>query len=316
MVFRRGEHDAFRPDAYEGALAQADRAAAGDDAGAAVELDLAGSAFHAPHDAGQDVVFADEVGDEGIDRMLVDALGRVDLLDGALMEHGDAVGHGERLTLVVGDEDHGDAERTLQMFDLQLHLLAQVLVERPERLVHQDELRVEDERPGERHALLLPAGELLGVAFGVLLEADHGQRPPYPRLDLVDRKLAYPQGKAQVVGHGHVGKERIVLKDHADVAPVGRDTVDDLPAQQDLAARRRFETGEHHQRGGLARTGRAQQGQEFAAPDVEVEIAHDERGAIVGFLHADETDVRCIGACVRFSCHAGPSPGLSLLVQG
>ena len=45
------------------------------------------------------------------------------------------------------------------LLELELHVLAQLLVERAERLVHQEHAG-EDERAGERHALLLAAGEL------------------------------------------------------------------------------------------------------------------------------------------------------------
>ena len=58
-----------------------------------------------------DVGAADEIGDEARARTLVDLLGRADLDDAAVVEDGDAVGHRQRLALVVGDEDEGEAER-------------------------------------------------------------------------------------------------------------------------------------------------------------------------------------------------------------
>ena len=91
--------------------------------------------------AGQDVGGADEAGDEGGGRALVDLLGRADLLDAALVEHGDAVAHAERLVLVVGDEDEGDADLALDRLQLDLHLLAQLEVERAQRLVQQQHAR-------------------------------------------------------------------------------------------------------------------------------------------------------------------------------
>ena len=87
---------------------------------------------------------------------------RADLHDPALVEHGDAVGHRQRLALVVGDEDEGDAERLLQRLQLVLHLLAQLEVERAERLVEQQHLGLVDQRAGQRDALALAAGQLAG----------------------------------------------------------------------------------------------------------------------------------------------------------
>ena len=64
-----------------------------------------------------------------------------ELLDAALVEDRDAVAHRERLLLVVGDEDEGDADVALDLLELDLHLAAQLEVEGAERLVEQQHLR-------------------------------------------------------------------------------------------------------------------------------------------------------------------------------
>ena len=58
------------------------------------------------------------------------SLGFVDLPEAAVVDHCDAVRHGQRLALVVRDIDRGDAEPLVQVAHLDLHLLAQLLVER------------------------------------------------------------------------------------------------------------------------------------------------------------------------------------------
>ncbi len=52
------------------------------------------------------------------------------------------------------------AEPPLQIAQLDLHLLTQLQIERAERLVEQQHLRLVDQRPSQRHALLLSAREL------------------------------------------------------------------------------------------------------------------------------------------------------------
>lgn len=200
------------------------------------------------------------------------------------------------------------------MLDLELHALAQVLVERAERLVHQHQLGIEHERAGERDALLLAAGELLRVAVAEGLELHHAERALHPRLDLVRRQLAHAQREAQVVGHRHVRKQRIVLEHHADVAAVGRHPVDDLAVEADLAAGGRLEAGEHHQAGGLARTGRPEQGEELAAANVEIQVPHDEGFAVVGLLDVAKADVGCLAVVDRF--HLSPSPARGAVRSG
>ena len=52
----------------------------------------------------------------------------------------------------------------MDALDLDLHLLAQLLVERAERLVHQQQPRLRHQRARHRHALLLAAGQLARIA--------------------------------------------------------------------------------------------------------------------------------------------------------
>ena len=66
--------------------------------------------------------------------------------------------------------------RLLQALQLFLHLLAQLQVERAERLVEQKHFRLVDEGAGERHALALAAGKLARPALAVTRQLDHGER--------------------------------------------------------------------------------------------------------------------------------------------
>ena len=112
---------------------------------------------------------AKEVGDERGGRVLVHLARRAALLDVAAVHHGDPVAHGERFLLVVRHVEEGDADPLLQLLELHLQLSSQLGVERTERLVEQQHGRLQHERAGQRHALLLAAGQLGGLAP---LEAD------------------------------------------------------------------------------------------------------------------------------------------------
>ena len=103
-------------------------------------------------------------GDPARIRLLVDLGRRRDLDRAALIHHADAVRDRHRLLLVVGDDHEGEAEPLLQLHQLELRLLAQLLVERRERLVEQQHARTLDQRARERDALALAAGELVRLA--------------------------------------------------------------------------------------------------------------------------------------------------------
>ena len=82
---------------------------------------------------------------------------------------------------------------------LELRLLAQLLVERAERLVEQQHLRPLGDGAGERHALPLAAGELVGLALGELLHLDELQHLGDARLDLGLRHLVLLQAEGDVL---------------------------------------------------------------------------------------------------------------------
>ncbi len=83
------------------------------------------------------------------------------------MHDDDAVGHDQSLLLIVGHEQEGDAEPLLKVLQLHLHALAQLEVERAERLVEQQHLGLVGDGAGERDALLLAAGHLGRQALGI-----------------------------------------------------------------------------------------------------------------------------------------------------
>ena len=67
------------------------------------------------------------------------------------------------------------AELALQVHQLELGLLAQLPVERRQRLVEQEHARPLDQRARERDALALAAGELMRLALAEALELDQRQ---------------------------------------------------------------------------------------------------------------------------------------------
>ena len=90
----------------------------------------------------------------------VDLLRRVHLLEHTGIHHRDAVGDRHRLFLVVGHEHGGDADAALDGRQLGAHVDAQLRVKVGERLVQQQDARLEHQRSGQRDALLLTARKL------------------------------------------------------------------------------------------------------------------------------------------------------------
>ena len=101
---------------------------------------------------------ADEIGDEAVARFVIQVVGRIPLLDAALVHHADPVGQRKRFVLVVGDDERGGGFALEDVAYLDRQAFAQFHVEVGERLVHQDQARPRRQRARKRDALLLAAG--------------------------------------------------------------------------------------------------------------------------------------------------------------
>ena len=167
--------------------------------------------------------------------MLVDLLGRSDLLDPALVEDGDPVAHRERFFLVVRDVEEGDADALLDRLELDLHLLAELQVERAERLVEQKHARRVDDRARERDALALASRELHRLARAEVFQPDEAQslRRALVAVGVLD--ALHPQPVGDVLQDAHVREQGVVLEHRVHVAQIGRRRADVLSSELDRA---------------------------------------------------------------------------------
>src|SRR5256885_3451310 len=244
----------------------------------------------ADHFAAEQVGVTDEIGDEARAWPVVNIGRCADLLDLAGIHHGDPVGHGERLFLVVGDKDHGQTEFALQLLELELHGLPQLLVERAERFVAKQYPRFDHDGAGQSDALLLASGELAGTAILVSDEFHLCQRIG----DLAGNRgalhAAHAQSEGNVFTDRAMRKQGIVLEYHPHIPLVRRHMRDIDTADLDDALGRRLEAGDHAQRRRLAAAGGAQQRKEFSFSNAHVDGIDGTRVAVIALGDADNVD--------------------------
>ena len=227
------------------------------------------------HDAVDDVALADEIGHESVFRLIIYIDRRADLLDAPFGHDDDGVGHAQRLLLIVRDEHERDAGGLLDVLELLLHILAQLQIERGERLVEQQHARAAHECARDGDALLLSAGQARDVAPLKARELDEREHLADLLLDLVARQLLLAQREGDVFKHVQVGEEGVALKDGVDVALVRRDVVDALTEEENVPLVGRFKAADHAQRCGLAAAGGAEQREKFVVVDVEVDAVEN-----------------------------------------
>ena len=230
---------------------------------AAAELDLAVLEHHAVNDIG----FADEICDKGVDRLVVDVGRAADLLDNAVVHNDNAVTHRQRLFLVVGDVDKGDAGTLLNALQLDLHVLAQLEVEGTERLVEQQNARFAHQCTRDGDTLLLTAGKTGHIAVFKAAQTNQLEHFCGFALDVCAVQLFDVQTECNILRNIQVREQRIALEHGVDLTLVGRNIVQALAVEEYIAGIRLLKAADDAQCGRFAAAGRTEQGHELAALD-------------------------------------------------
>ena len=240
--------------------------------GAGLERDLEPIGRIGRDHAFEQVGLANKRSDKLAGRRLVDLLGRANLLQHTVVHDRDTVAHGERLFLIVRHVEERDVELALEALELELHLLAQLEIERTQRLVEQQDLGSVDQGAGDSDALLLAAGQLIWFAPLKAAELHQVEHLHHALANLVLGNLLHPQAVGDVVEDGHVRKQRVALEHRVHVA-LERLLIGHVGAgKQDLACSGLLKAGDHTQRRRLTRAGRAQNRQELALLHIDGQV--------------------------------------------
>ena len=144
-------------------------------------------------------------------------------------------------------------------------------VEGAERLVHQEDLGIDDEGPHERHALPHAARERRGERVLEPLEAREPDALAHaPRL-FGALHAAVLEAQRDVPGDGAPREDGVLLEDVTDLR---RDAGDGPAVELDRTGRGRDEAAEHVEDGGLAAARRPDDRDEFRVVDLEGDVAH------------------------------------------
>ncbi len=206
-------------------------------------------------------------------------------------QHENAVAHQHRLLDIVRHhQDRLDVEALLvpEVEQVGAQRLRRQHVERRERLVHQQDFRLHDERAGEADALAHAAGKLLGVGGLEAVEPDRvdGLERAFARLDHIDAGGARPD--LDIVEHGQPGEQREALEHHRDAfgRPVDRPAV-----ERHRALGRPCQAGNEPQQGRLAAAGTSEQRDDLARTQGERDVLQDRRALLARALGEALADV-------------------------
>ncbi len=167
--------------------------------------------------------------------------------------------------------DRGDAKFTLEALQEGPRLQAQASIEVGERLVEQEDRRVDGHGTGQGDALLLPTRKLRGPSREGVLQLELRGDRLRSGFALGSRDLADLERVGDVVEHAHMRIQGVVLEDHGHVARAGRQVGHVTTSDGDASGRGPFEPGDGAQQRRLATARRSEQGEELAVFDAQIE---------------------------------------------
>ena len=174
----------------------------------------------------------------------------------------------------MGDVQRGDPQPLLEGAELIPHALAELGVQVGQGFVKQQHGRLDDYGAGQRHTLLLAAGELVGEPLLHALELHQLHYVIGATDDLILRDLGHTQTVGDVLPDVQVGEQGVGLEHHGDAPLVGGDLGYVPVSDEHVAAGGILKTGDHPQGGGLAAAGGAQQRHHLAVLDLKVDMVH------------------------------------------
>ncbi len=232
---------------------------------------------------------------------------RPDILDDQSVAKHDAPPGPRRDVELMGDEHDGDAA-LVQLLEQRDDLIGGAAVERAGRLVGKENVRIVGERAGDRHALLLAAGELGRLMPRALAEPDLDQA----RMRLVARVALVPmrveQGEGDIVERAGARQQIEILEHEADglVAilreRIGAHAAELVALDPERAGGRGVERADQVHEGRLAGAGMAGYGEIFAARNIDIDALQRADHAVahpVGLGEIMRRDLRRSGARAR-----------------
>jgi hypothetical protein len=158
----------------------------------------------------------------------------------------------------------------MQALELGPGVVAQLGIQIGQRLVQEEQLGAAHQGASDREALLLAAGERVRLAHERVADAEHlgGLRDAVA--DLVGGHTLLAQRIGEVVEGREVRVEREGLEDHGHPAPLYGRMGDVLTRERDGAPARALQPGDAAQGRGLAGSARAENHEEFARGDVQI----------------------------------------------
>src|SRR5690242_17919184 len=197
---------------------------------------------------------------------------------GAALKNDDPVTEQHGLLDRVGDKDHRGRPLLPDMQQLELQDFTRLRIDRRERFVHQENIRLDCKSAGQAAALLHSAGHLVRKRVFKTAQPDQLDEFRHLALDFSLWRARHTQPISHILEYCLPGEKSEMLKDHGDACDRLGDTF--LP-NPDLAGIVRQQPVDATKQRGLAAAGRTYDRDDLAFADVKVDTAENFERTVV-----------------------------------
>jgi hypothetical protein len=233
---------------------------------------------------------AEKTGHKGVARLVVEVQWAAGLLERAVAKHSDARSHGHGFGLIMGHVNDSGLKPLVEFDQFGPELGAHFGIKIGKGFVEKEDAGLADDGAADRDTLLLSAGKIAGHAREDILNAEDAGGLVDAACDVRGAQAPDAEAESEVLGHGEVRVERVVLEDHGDITVARRQTADVGVADENASGGETFEAGNHAQGAGFAATRRTKQDNKRLVGDFQGE-AKDGRDLLTAATAVDFGDV-------------------------
>ena len=181
--------------------------------------------------------------------------------------------------------DDGCAQSVMQLGNFGTHLDTKFGVQVGQRLVHQENTGITDNRTTHGDTLSLAAGKSFRLTVKQVLQIQDLSCLFNGFFNLILRNLAELQTKCHVVKYGHMRIQGIVLENHGNISVLRVYVIHNLSVNFQRAGRNFLQTCNHTKRGRFSASGRTDENNEFLVSDFQIKIFNSLKA--VGIFFSD-----------------------------
>ena len=167
------------------------------------------------------------------------------LLDTSTVGNNDLICHLNSLILVMSNKNTGNSKLLDHILQPASKLCTDLCIDRSKRLIQQKQLRIRGKRSRKSNSLPLSTGQLTWISFLKSFQPDQLYQFHNSLFNIFFVSFLYLQSESNVIIHSHIPEKGIILEHKSNTSLAGRNIIDHSSVNDDLAAIRLFQTGDH-----------------------------------------------------------------------